>query len=303
MRRRFRRYRGRRRCAPNFISPCSPYRAFRANVCHTRTEADTAPKPIQNHWSMPTMYRMTNRTNKASSPPQKMKRYCAFNPLNSTERPIPLLIGNSAIVAGLEEERTQNRRRHDKKDTRTEPRSGGLRRVGITRREFAVHLDAADQAYHRADGVDQLRRGIQIAPYHTRGFVDARKAVALRKGRGGSQQKGCRKKKMLLRHRLFFDCAGRVDSPPGGLILIFTCGFSGLFCRGGSYPYSFSFIVCPFLIVTQNPECRICPQRPVHPFCFGVGLLPSPRPLPLRSTGLNSSPLTPIFSLRQRPSY
>ena len=38
-----------------FISPCSPYRAFSAKVCHTRTEDDAAPKPIHIHWSMPTI--------------------------------------------------------------------------------------------------------------------------------------------------------------------------------------------------------------------------------------------------------
>ena len=39
-----------------------------------------------------------------SRPPQKMKRYCAFKPLNSTGRPIPLLIGYSAIHYLLKEE-------------------------------------------------------------------------------------------------------------------------------------------------------------------------------------------------------
>ena len=34
----------------NFISPCSPYRAFSAKVCHTRREDDAAPKPIHIHW-------------------------------------------------------------------------------------------------------------------------------------------------------------------------------------------------------------------------------------------------------------
>ena len=149
-----------------------------------------------------------------------MKRYCAFNPLNSTERPIPLFTGYSAIAGRLEEERTQNRRSHDKENTCAEPRGGGLRRVGVARRELAVHLDAADQAHHRTDGVDQLRRGVEIARYHTRGLVDTRKTVALRESGGCSQKKGCRKKKMFLRHRLFLNCAGRVDSPSGGLILI-----------------------------------------------------------------------------------
>ena len=37
IRRRLIRYRGWLRAAPNFISPCSPYRAFSAKVCHTRS--------------------------------------------------------------------------------------------------------------------------------------------------------------------------------------------------------------------------------------------------------------------------
>ena len=40
---------------PLVISPCSPYRAFSAKVCHTRREDDAAPKPIHIHWSIPTM--------------------------------------------------------------------------------------------------------------------------------------------------------------------------------------------------------------------------------------------------------
>jgi len=55
IRRRLIRYRGWLLAAPNFISPCSPYRAFSAKVCHTRTEDDAAPKPIHIHWSMPTI--------------------------------------------------------------------------------------------------------------------------------------------------------------------------------------------------------------------------------------------------------
>ncbi|EEO60851.2 hypothetical protein BSBG_01823 [Bacteroides sp. 9_1_42FAA] len=161
-----------------------------------------------------------------------MKRYCAFKPLNSTERPIPLFTGYSAIARRLEEERTQDGRRHDQENTRAEPRGGGLAGVGVARRELAIDLHAADQTHDRADGVYQLRRGVEIARYHTRSLVDTRKAVALCKGGGGSQKKGCREKKMFLRHKLFFDCAGRVDSPSGGLILIFTCGFSGLFFLG-----------------------------------------------------------------------
>ena len=102
----------------------------------------------------------------------------------------------------------------------------------FTSHKLAIDLDAADQADHRANGVDQLRGRVEVAGYHTRSLVDTGKAVALCKGGGGSQKKGCREKKMFLRHKLFFDCAGRVDSPSGGLILIFTCGFSGLFFLG-----------------------------------------------------------------------
>lgn len=90
----------------------------------------------------------------------------------------------------------------------------------FTSHELAVHLDTADQSHDRADSVDQLRRGVEIARHHTRGFVDTRKTVALRESGGCSQQKGCREKKMFLRHKLFLNCAGRVDSPSGGLILI-----------------------------------------------------------------------------------
>lgn len=38
--------------------------------------------------------------NTASSPPAKMKRYCAFSPLNSTDLPIPLFISHPAIITG-----------------------------------------------------------------------------------------------------------------------------------------------------------------------------------------------------------
>ena len=40
-------------------------------------------------------------TNTASKPPQKIKRYWLFNPLNSTGFPIPLFTGYSDITAGL----------------------------------------------------------------------------------------------------------------------------------------------------------------------------------------------------------
>ncbi|EXY14959.1 hypothetical protein M101_0290 [Bacteroides fragilis str. 1007-1-F  len=40
---------------------------------------------------------MTNTTNTASRPQQKMKRYWLSSPLNSTFLPIPLLISKSMI--------------------------------------------------------------------------------------------------------------------------------------------------------------------------------------------------------------
>ena len=73
---------------------------------------------------------MTTRMKTASRPPAKRKRYCAFKPLNSTVRPTPLLISNAAIA--LQEETSQDSGSHDEEDTRTEPRSCGLARVGVT---------------------------------------------------------------------------------------------------------------------------------------------------------------------------
>ena len=101
----------------------------------------------------------------------------------------------------------------------------------FTSHKLAIDLDAADQADHRANGVDQLRGRVEVAGYHTRSLVDTGKAVALCKGRRCSQKQGCREKKMFLIHKLFSDCAGRLDRPPGGLILIF---------------YSVDLVVCIF---------------------------------------------------------
>lgn len=53
---------------------------------------------MQIHWSIPTMYMMTNTTNRASSPPAKMNRYWLLSPLNSGLRPIPLLTGYFAML-------------------------------------------------------------------------------------------------------------------------------------------------------------------------------------------------------------
>ncbi|EYA16272.1 hypothetical protein M104_0421 [Bacteroides fragilis str. 1007-1-F  len=52
---------------------------------------------MHTHWFTPAMYRMTNTTNTASRPQQKMKRYWLSSPLNSTFLPIPLLISKSMI--------------------------------------------------------------------------------------------------------------------------------------------------------------------------------------------------------------
>ena len=95
--RRFSTYLGCRFRAAAFISPWVPYLSFRRKVSHTRNVAETAPKPMHTHWFTPAMYRMTNTTNTASRPQQKMKRYWLSSPLNSTFLPIPLLISKSMI--------------------------------------------------------------------------------------------------------------------------------------------------------------------------------------------------------------
>ena len=97
MRRRLMIYRGRYLTEVSFIRPYWPYLALRWNVSQTRKDAPVAPKPMQTHWEIPTIYMMTNTTNMASSPPAKMNRYCAFKPLYSTDRPMPLLIEYSDI--------------------------------------------------------------------------------------------------------------------------------------------------------------------------------------------------------------
>ena len=79
----------------------------------------------------------------------------------------------------LKEERTENRRAHNQEDTRPEPARGGLRCVGVARRELAVHLDAPDKPDDRADGVDEFRAGVEIAGHEVGSLIDARHAVAL----------------------------------------------------------------------------------------------------------------------------
>ena len=59
----------------------------------------------------------------------------------------------------LKEERTENRRAHNQEDARPEPACGGLRGVGVARRELAIYLDAPDKPDDRSDGVDEFRAG------------------------------------------------------------------------------------------------------------------------------------------------
>ena len=61
--------------ADNFINPCVPYFSFNRNVSHTSNVAEVTPKMMHTHWLMPTMYMMMKSTNRANSPPAKMKRY------------------------------------------------------------------------------------------------------------------------------------------------------------------------------------------------------------------------------------
>lgn len=101
-----------------------------------QTDAAITPKPMQIHWSMPTMYMMTKTTKTANSPPAKMKRYWAFSPLNSTLFPIPLLILYSITLVSMKWIKGKERRMacmcNDKEDTGSEPTGGGFARIGIT---------------------------------------------------------------------------------------------------------------------------------------------------------------------------
>lgn len=90
----------------------------------------------------------------------------------------------------------------------------------FTSHELPVHLDAPDKAHHRADGVDEFRRRVEIRCHHAGGFGDARHAVALSEsGDVGSQQKGCEDNLFLFDVIviIFFRfCASRLDIPFGG---------------------------------------------------------------------------------------
>ena len=175
-------------CRARFISPCSPYFAFRRNVSHTVAEADTTPKPMQS--TGPRLHIQDDKEDEGGKQSAcEDEQVLRLQSLNSTGRPMPLLIGYSAIVLIpyymygnvrlLKEERTENRRAHNQEDTRPEPARGGLRCVGVARRELAVHLDAPDKPDDRADGVDEFRAGVEIAGHEVGSLIDARHAVAL----------------------------------------------------------------------------------------------------------------------------
>ena len=69
---------------------------------------------------------------------------------------------------------------HDEEDAGSEPACGSLARVGVARRELAIHLDASDETHHGTDGVDELRAWIKVGGHHTCCLVYTCKSVALR---------------------------------------------------------------------------------------------------------------------------
>ena len=91
---------------------------------------------------------------------------------------MPLLIGYSIGTGELEEERAQDCGGYHEEYTGTEPRGGGFRCVGIAGAELSIDLDTADKTHHRADGIDQLRRGVEIGGHHRGSLVDTRQTVA-----------------------------------------------------------------------------------------------------------------------------
>ena len=77
----------------------------------------------------------------------------------------------------------------------------------FTSHELAIDLDAPDKTHHRADGVDELCRRVEIRGHKIGCLRDARHAVTLSEGGNvGSQQKGCEDELFLFRchcHNLF----------------------------------------------------------------------------------------------------
>lgn len=137
-------YFGCRFLAASFISPCSPCFLFKENVCHISSEAPPTPIPMQAYEPTPAMYITMTSTSIPSSPPAKMNRYCAFNPLNSTVLPIPLLILYLFIRSRLQEKGLQDCSSHNKEDTGSKPAGCCFAGVRVAAAEFVVHLHTSD---------------------------------------------------------------------------------------------------------------------------------------------------------------
>lgn len=101
---------------------------------------------------------------------QSLELHAAPDPL------IDCVLHGSQVL--VEEERPQNRRSNDQKDTGSEPRRGDLRNIRITRRELVVNLDASDQPDNSSDRIDQLRARVEVRRDHVGRIVDARQPVA-----------------------------------------------------------------------------------------------------------------------------
>lgn len=88
----------------------------------------------------------------------------------------------------------------------------------FTSHKLPVHLDAPDKTHHRADGVNELCRRVEIRCHHAGGFGDARHAVTLSEGGNAcSQQKGCGKDLFFLKFVIILlSFVPGVDSPVGG---------------------------------------------------------------------------------------
>ncbi len=100
----------------------------------------------------------------------------------------------------LKEEGAQDRGGDNQEDTRAEPACSGFRCIGVARTEFIIDFDTADQPDDCADGVDELRAGIEVGRYHVGGFGDSTDAVALCEGACGSHDEGRRHKNLFLCH-------------------------------------------------------------------------------------------------------
>lgn len=126
-----------------------------------------------------------------SSPPAKMKRYCAFNPLNSTVLPIPLLILYLFILSRLEEEGLQYRSSHNKEDTGSKPACCCFAGVRVAAAKFVVHLHSPYESDDRTDGVNELCGRAEIRGDHLGGFCDTCRTVSLGESPRYCQQQCC----------------------------------------------------------------------------------------------------------------